>query len=130
MNLVDILLIVLLITASALCIALIYYLWKISQSIKSIQTDVSGLSSSLQPLITSTSELAQNLSEISENARGHIELSKNIVESVKDRVDTILKFEEDVRSGIQGPIMSFINEITAIYNGFHTFINNLKKKNF
>ena len=129
MSLIDILLVILLIAASALCVALIYYLWKIAKSINSIQADVSELSSNLQPLITSTSELAQNLSEISENARGHIELSKNIVESVKDRVDTILEFEQNVRSGIEGPVMSFIKEITAIYNGFHTFLNNFRKKN-
>jgi uncharacterized protein YoxC len=129
MSLIDILLIILLIAASALCIALIYYLWKIAQSVKSIQTDMSNLSTNLQPLINSTSELAQNLSEITENARGHIDLSKNIIESVKDRVDTILEFEENVRKGFEGPIMSFIKEITAIYNGFHSFINNLKKKN-
>ena len=128
MSLVDILLIVLLIAATALCIALIYYIWKIAQSVKAIQTDISNLSTNIQPLINSSSELAQNLSEITDNARGHIEMSKNIVESVKDRVDTILEFEENVRKGFEGPIMSFIKEITAIYNGFHTFLNNLKKK--
>jgi uncharacterized protein YoxC len=129
MSLIDILLVILLIVASVLCITLVYYLWKITQSSKSIQEDIDKLSTDMQPLINSTSELAQNLSEITENARGHVEMSKNIVESVKDRVDTILKFEENVRNGIEGPIMSFIKEITAIYNGFHTFINNLKKKN-
>src|SRR3990172_5943786 len=128
MNLVDILLIILLIMASALCIALIYYLWRIAHSVKAMRTDLSNLTANLEPLITSTSALTQNLSEIVENAKGHFEISKNIVSSVKDRIDTILEFETNVRRGIEGPVMSFIREVTAINNGLRTFLSYFRKK--
>lgn len=129
MNLLDILLILLVISASALCIALIYYVWKISNAVKSIQNDIGELSANLKPLLISTAELSSNLNEISDNARQHLDISKNVVISIKDRVDTILEFEAKVRSGIEGPVMSLIREITALNNGFNSFLNVLRKKN-
>ena len=128
MNLLDILLVILIISASLLCLALIYYIWKISLSIKAIQDDLSQLSTNLEPLINSTSQLANNLSDMSDNARGQLDTSRNIVTSIKERVDTILEFEEYVRKGIEGPVRTFIREIMAINNGINTFLMKFRKK--
>ena len=125
---IDILLVVLIIAATALCIALIYYIWKISNAINAMQTDMNELSKNLQPLLISTNELSDNLKEITGNAKAHVDISKNVVLSIKDRVDTILHFEEKVRRGIEGPVMSFIQEITALNNGLNTFLSYFRKK--
>ncbi len=129
MNLLDILLIILVISASALCIALIYYIWKISNAVKAIQNDISQLSVNLQPLLNSTTQLSNSLNEITDNAREHLDISKNVVTSIKDRVDTILEFESKVRGGVEGPVMSLIREITALNNGLNAFLNVFRKKN-
>jgi len=128
MSIVNILLVILIIAASALCIALIIYLWKITQSIKAMQADVNELSKNLQPLINTTSKLADDISKITDSAKDQIGMSKDIVVSVKDRVDTILDFEENVRKGIEGPVMTFIKEITAINKGLTTFLSYFRKK--
>lgn len=94
-----------------------------------MQKDINELSINLQPLLKSTTELSDNLKEITDNAKGHLDISRNVVTSIKDRVDTILQFEENVRSGIEGPVMSFINEITALNNGLKTFLSYFRKKN-
>ncbi len=129
MNLLDILLIILVISASALCIALLYYIWKISNAVKAIQNDISELSVNLQPLLNSTTQLSNSLNEITDNAREHLDISKNVVTSIKDRVDTILEFESKVRGGVEGPVMSLIREITALNNGLNAFLNVFRKKN-
>lgn len=129
MDLIDFLLALLLLAASALCIALIYYIRKISNSIKAVQKDLNELSENIQPLIKSTTELSDNLREITNSAKGQIDLSRSVVTSIKDRVDTILKFEENVRGGIEGPVMSFIREITAIGKGLTTFLSYFRNKN-
>ncbi|GBD86715.1 hypothetical protein BMS3Abin03_00638 [bacterium BMS3Abin03] len=128
MSIINILLVILIIAASALCIALIIYLWKITQSIKAMQADVDELSKNLQPLINTTSKLADDISKITDSAKDQIDMSKDIVVSVKDRVDTILEFEENVRKGIEGPVMTFIREITAINKGLNTFLSYFRKK--
>ncbi len=125
---IDILLVVLIIAATALCIALIYYIWKISNTVKAMQVDINELSKNLHPLLISTTELSNNIKEITGNAKAHVDISKNVVLSIKDRVDTILQFEEKVRRGIEGPVMSFIQEITALNNGLNTFLSYFRKK--
>lgn len=129
MNLLDILLVILIISASLLCIALIYYLWKISISVKSMEADLKQLSTNLERLINSTSILANNLTDMSNNVRGQLDTSRNIITSIKERVDKILEFEEYVRKGIEGPVRTFIREITAINNGINTFLTKFRNKN-
>jgi len=118
----------LLITASALCIALIFYIRKISNSLKAVQKDINRLSIEIQPLITSATDLSNNLNEITDSAKGHVNMSRDVVKSIKDRVDTVLNFEEKIRGGIEGPIMSVIKEFTAIINGLTTFLNYFRNK--
>ena len=65
MSAIEILTIVLLVFASALCIALIIYLGRITAAIKDIQNNLTKVSSDIQPLITSVSDLANKLSEVS-----------------------------------------------------------------
>jgi hypothetical protein len=127
--LVDILLVVLIIVATALCIALIYYIWKISNAVNAMQEDINELSKNLNPLIICVNEISDNLKEITGNAKAHVDISKNVVLSIKDRVDTILNFEDKVRRGIEGPVMLFIREITALNNGLNTFLSYFRKKN-
>ena len=127
MTLIDILTAVVLVLISALVIFLIVYLGKITRSIEFLQKDISKLSDRLEPLVTSLSELTTKLSDISDQAKVQLEATKGIVFKVKNRVETILEFEEKIRAGIDGPISGLLNQIKAISNGVNTFLNYLKK---
>jgi len=127
MSFIDILTIILLISASALCIALIFYLAKITSSVKAMQKNLNEISAKINPLIINVSELAENISTITEDAKGQIQTSKNIVQSVKNRVDTILSLEERARDGIEGPLMTLVTNFRAIANGLNTFLSYFKK---
>lgn len=127
MSFIDILTIILIISASALCIALIYYLAKITASVKAIQKNIDEISSNINPLIVNVSELSEKISVITEDAKGQIQSSKNIVQNVKNRVDTILTLEERVRGGIEGPLMTLVTNFRAIANGLNTFLGYFNK---
>jgi predicted PurR-regulated permease PerM len=127
MTVIDVLTAVVLILVAALIIFLIVYLGKITRSIQELQKDISDLSDKLEPLVISLADLTSKLSDLGEQARRQLEATKGIVFSVKDRVDTILKFEEKIRAGIDGPISGFLNQLKAISNGVSTFLNYLKK---
>jgi uncharacterized protein YoxC len=127
MTIIDVLTAVVLILVSALIVFLIVYLGKITKSIQELQKDISDLSDKLEPLVFSLADLTTKLTELSDQAKRQLEATKGIVFSVKDRVDTILKFEEKIRAGIDGPIFGFLTQIKAISNGVSTFLNYLKK---
>lgn len=127
MTFIDVLTAVVLVLVSALIVFLIVYLGKITKSIQELQKDISDLSDKLEPLVFSLADLTTKLSDLSDQAKRQLEATKGIVFSVKDRVDTILKFEEKIRAGIDGPISGFLTQIKAIANGVSTFLNYLKK---
>jgi len=127
MSFIDIFTIILLISASALCIALIFYLAKITSSVRAMQKDLNEISAKINPLIVNVSELTEKISTITEDAKGQIQTSKNIVQSVKNRVDTILSLEERARDGIEGPLMTLVTNFRAIANGLNTFLSYFKK---
>jgi len=127
MTLIDVLIAIVLIFVSALIVFLIIYVGKITRSVQDLQKDISNLSNRLEPLLTSLSDLTDKLSDLSNHAKRQLEATKGIVFSVKDRVDKILEFEEKIRTGIDGPVTSVINQFKAIANGVSTFLSYLKK---
>jgi len=127
MNVVTVLNVILLISASSLCIALIYYLYKITKSFEEIKNDVKELAANMKPLIASTTELSESLSTITAEARGQMQLTRNMVSNIKHRVDMILGFEERIRRGIEEPVLSLVRNVSAVVNGVNAFWNSYKK---
>lgn len=127
MNAVTVLNVILLISASLLCITLIYYLYKITKSFEEIKNDVKSLAADIKPLIASTTELSERLTSITSEAQGQMQMTRDMVYSVKQRIDTILSFEERIRRGIEEPIFGLIKNVSAVVNGVSAFWNTYKK---
>jgi len=127
MNVVTVLNVILLISASLLCIALIYYLYKITKSFEEIKNDVKELAAEMKPLIVSTTELSEKLSNITSEARGQMNLTRDMVMNVKHRVDMILGFEEKIRRGIEEPVLGLVRNVSAVVNGVNAFWNSYRK---
>lgn len=127
-NIATVFLIVLLLSASALCIALIFYLGKMTKSIKAMEADVKSISFQLSPLVASATNLSEKLNTLVQDAKEPVDTAKAIVYEVKDRVDTILDMEERLRSSIERPITDFSKNLSAILQGINAFWNSYKKK--
>ena len=127
MNVVTVLNVILLISASLLCLALIYYLYKITKSFEEIKNNVNELAADMKPLIASTTELSEKLSSITSEARGQIQVTRDMVMNVKHRVDMILGFEERIRRGIEEPVSGLVRNVSAVVNGVNAFWNSYKK---
>ncbi len=127
MNVVTVLNVILLISASSLCIALIYYLYKITKSFEEIKNDVRELTSEMKPLIASTTELSERLSNITSEARGQMQMTRDMVMNVRHRVNMILGFEERIRRGIEEPVLGLVKNFSAVVNGVNAFWNSYKK---
>ncbi len=128
MNLISILYSILLIAASVLCIALIFYLNKIVHAIKTIEREIKEISIEIKPLIASTTNLSEKLNRISESADDQLNMTKNIVRKVNDRVDTVLDLEEKIRSGFEGSVLDLLKSLSAITNGISAFWSTYRKK--
>jgi uncharacterized protein YoxC len=127
MDYVFIFQIILLLSASALCIFLIIYFNRISKSFKAIENEISNFTVEIKPLLESTTSLSNNINKITEGAKDQLDLTKSIVTDVKDRVDTILNYEEKIREGIEGPVFGLIKNLSAVAKGLETFWKTFRK---
>jgi uncharacterized protein YoxC len=128
MTVVEVFTIVLLISASALCVALIIYLKKIAQAINGIEGDVKDMSLQVKPLIASTTNLSEKLNKLSEDAKQPVMMVKEITGDIKNRIDTVLAFEEKLREGIEEPANRIIQSLSAIANGVNAFWNAYRRR--
>ncbi len=119
---------ILLISASLLCLFMIFYIYRISKSFTQIRDEVKKISSKLDPFIESMTELSNHINEITDGVKQPVELVRSTVSEVKDRVDSILNFESKIRKGVEDPIFRLIKALTAIVNGVEAFLKNYKKK--
>jgi len=118
---------ILLISASLLCLFLIFYLYRITKSFNQIKDEVKMISSKLDPLIGSMTALSNRMNEISDGVKEPVELVRSTVSDVKERVASILNFEAKIRKGIEDPVFRLIKTLTAIVNGIEAFVKNYKK---
>lgn len=123
----QILFAILLLSAAMLCIALIFYVKRIVNSVEELNTEVKNLNSSLNPLIKSTVELAQNLNDFSLEAKEQMKVTKKIIEDVKLRVEKIIEFEEKLRVGIEDFTQPFLSNLYALKNGLSAFWRKIKE---
>jgi uncharacterized protein YoxC len=128
MDTVQILTILLIVSASALCIALIYYLNKIVKSVQSINKDMNELSANLKPLIHSTTELSDNLNKITSEAKDQLRISRSILSDFRERADKLLSIEDKIRSGVEDTVMPFVKNLHAVGKGVESFWRNFKNK--
>ena len=128
MNTIEILTVILLISASALSIALIYLIYQIVKSVHSISADIKGLSFKLSPLLQSTFVLSEKLAHVTDEAESQLQISKSIVSDIRDRADKIMNVETKIRNGLVDAIVPVINNFQALRKGISTFWRNLKSK--
>lgn len=128
MDATEIFTIVLLLSASALCIALIFYLNKIVRSVQSINTNIHDLSANIKPLIQTSIELSDNLNKMTSKATEQLDISKSIVSDFRERADRLLSVEDKIRSGFEDAVMPFIKNLNAVGKGFESFWRNFKNK--
>lgn len=128
MDAVQIFTIILIASASALCIALIFYLNKIVKSVQSVDQNIKELTTNLKPLIQSSLELSENLSKITSDTKDQLRISRSVINDIRERADKILNFENKVRTGLEDAILPMVNNLNAIGKGIETFWRSFKSK--
>ncbi|MBK6914058.1 MAG: DUF948 domain-containing protein [Ignavibacteriales bacterium] len=128
MDTTSVFLIILLISASALCIALIVYIARITKSVNKIEKKISDLTTDLNPLINSARDLSDKLATLTDEINSQIYISKEVVNNVKDSVDKIISFEENIRRGLEEPVMGLLKNLSAIFNGVNSFWSTYKNQ--
>jgi len=126
MELTEILTVILLISASVLCIALIYFVYRIVKSVHSIRIDLESFSTKLNPLIESMLISSEKIIHISNEVDSQLQMSRSMISSVREHVDKILNVETRIRIGIENAVMPIIKKVNAVGIGVSSFWKSYK----
>jgi uncharacterized protein YoxC len=126
MELTEILTVILLISASVLCFALIYFVFCIVKSVHSIRLDLVSLSVKLNPLIESMLIGSEKINRITNEVESQLQMTRSMVSNIREHVDKILNVETRIRDGIENAVMPIIKNVNAVGIGFGSFWRSYK----
>ncbi|PIP76701.1 MAG: hypothetical protein COW85_12795 [Ignavibacteria bacterium CG22_combo_CG10-13_8_21_14_all_37_15] len=118
--------VLLLASAAGLCIALVFYIKRITISFEKMQTDISRLADEIHPLLESFEALSHSITKVTSYAEEQMNSISWIVESVKSLVVSLLSVEKRIREGIEGPVQNLTTNLNAVKKGIATFVQRLK----
>lgn len=121
MNTSEILTVILLITATVLCIALIYLFYLMTKSVQSTSSDIRELSNKLSPLIASVYILSEKLIRVTNEFEIQLQISETIIFDIRNRVDKILNLEAKLRNGAGDAAMLVTKNMNAVGKGIEIF---------
>jgi len=125
---IDVLIIIALFSASALCVALIIYLSRITKTISGVQSDLAGITERTRPILEKTADLSDKLNDIADITKEQVEQVKTMVTDVKDYVDEMLTLGDKVKKTVEDPVAGLIKNLTAVSSGFSMFFNTYKRR--
>ncbi len=112
---------VLLMLASVLCFALIYFVYKIQKSVHSISLDIEAFSFRLNPLIESMLITSEKINHITYEVESQLQMTKSMLSSIREQVNKILNVETRIRDGIENAVMPIIKNVNAVGIGVGSF---------
>ena len=124
MTIVDIFLLVLISSASALCIYLIISLRKISRNVDLMQVDFHNFVETTVPVLSTLEDVAKKLDNITSTTERHILDVSDTIDGYKDKSKHYLeKFKSE---STQNQVVSLIQNLRAIIKGVSVFLRDLK----
>ncbi len=118
--------VLLLASASVLCVALVYYFFRLTKSFEKMQTDISRIADEIHPMLESLESLTHSVNKITAHAEEQMNSISWIINTVKSRVVDLLEVEKRIREGIEGPVQSLTTNLNAVKKGIATFVKRLK----
>lgn len=118
--------VLLLASATVLCVALVYYIFRLTKSFEKMQADISRIADEIHPLLESFDSLALSIKNITTHVEEQMASVAWVVDSVKSRVMDLLEVERKIREGIEAPIQSLTTNLNAVKKGIATFVHRLK----
>lgn len=124
MGLLDVLLAILIILASALCAYLIFTLKNVNKNLDILQQNLTDLNDRLIPILDNLQEVSDKATQLVEEVELQINKVQNFVTSTKTKITSI---GNKSNGKPENRIQNFISNLSAVSKAVTAFINELKK---
>ncbi|OGV15138.1 MAG: hypothetical protein A3J84_10830 [Ignavibacteria bacterium RIFOXYA2_FULL_37_17] len=126
MNVIDILLIILILSASALCIFLIFYLKKLIDHVEAVRKDVHELVEKTTPVLENLDDVTRRANRVVSEVENYWDEIDSSIKKVRERISglTSLKRYTDA----ENPVSELIKNVKALTKGFIAFWQAIKHR--
>ncbi|MBI5731167.1 MAG: DUF948 domain-containing protein [Ignavibacteriales bacterium] len=126
MNVIDILLIILILSASALCIFAIIYLKNLIQQVEAVRKDVNELVAKTKPVLENLTDIARKANRVVSEVENYWDELDSSIKKVRERISglTSLKRYTDA----ENPVSELIRNVKALTKGFIAFWQAIKHR--
>lgn len=110
-------------------IYLIVSLKKISAAVDKMESTVAEMETKMAPVMENAAVVSENMKEITTSIKGQMAKVDSIVDSVKERADSLVDFEKKAQRELENHVFDSLNFISAIVTGVKTFAGRLTGSN-
>ena len=126
MTVIDILLIVLILAATALCIFVIVTLKNLMVKIDDMQKDIQKLVDNTIPVLNNLTDVTEKANRIVSEAENYWDEMDHSIKSLKERVHKLTSFTRS--DDEENPARDLIKNLRAFFKGLSTFWSEFKRR--
>jgi len=126
MTVIDVLLIILILAATALCVFVIVSLKKLNAQIESLQKDIKQLVETTIPVINNLNEVTSRANRIVSEAENYWDEIDRSIKNLKAKVTDLTSFTRFRDE--ENPTKDLIRNLKALFKGISAFWSEYKRK--
>lgn len=126
MNVIDILLIILILSASALCIFLIFYLKKLIDHVEAVRKDVHELVEKTTPVLENLDDVTRRANRIVLEVENYWNEIDSSIKKVRERISGLTSLKK--YTDAENPVSELIKNVKALTKGFVAFWQAIKHR--
>ncbi|MCX6173486.1 MAG: DUF948 domain-containing protein [Ignavibacteriales bacterium] len=126
MNIIDILLIILILSASTLCIFLIIYLKKLVDHVEAVRKDVHELVEKTTPVFENLDDVTRRVNRIVSEVENYWNEIDSSIKKVREQISGLTSLKRYIDA--ENPVSELIKNVKAFTKGFITFWKTIKHR--
>ena len=126
MNVIDILLIILILSASALCIFLIFYLKKLVDQVEAVRKDVRELVEKTTPVLENLENITRRANRVVSEVENYWDEIDSSIKKVRERISSLTSLKRFTDA--ESPVSELIRNVKALTKGFIAFWQAIKHR--
>lgn len=119
MTIINLLLIVLILSASTLCVYLIFSLKKLLKEVEAVRSDIHGFIEKANPVLENLAEVTNKANRIVSEAENYWDELDGSIKRLKQKVSDITSFK--VFRDAENPADGLVKNLRALYKGASAF---------
>ncbi len=120
--------IILFVALSVTAVYLIISLKKITQAVDKLEHNVDEMKTDFAPVLANALVVTENMKDITTQVDSQMAKVNGIIDSVKERTDSILEFEKRTQREVEMHVDDTLNFVSAIVTGVKTFMNRVSSR--